>query len=172
MRFGLGDNTIVEKKRTVVSPKIPSFAPTPTGHPSPTLYYVMALPFLGLLLYLGIYMYRVQLNAKMLEVERPVLSQYRPLRIEDLNPFLIQQLEHRYPKPVEIRLEKYQNRVLLRIYSHDKVALQRPPIYGDLAPDEILQHYYDKTGDRADSIKITYRKGVPYLFIYSSDDMP
>jgi hypothetical protein len=171
MRLGLGDEPVVEQTRVPRAPSSsPRLAPA-SGHPAPLLYALLILPLFGILVWAGLTFHNTRVEAEIAGTERPVFSQLRPLRLDDLDPTLRDRMASRYPAPVSVRLMKHRGNFFLRIYSRNRVVRERKVVYGDLNADGILQRYYDRTGDRADSIELKYRRGTPYVYIYSSSDL-
>jgi hypothetical protein len=172
MRLGLGDEPVFEQTRATVPSTLPT-ASRPlitSGHPTPLLYLLLILPFLGLLAWTGVYFYNVSLDAQMGKSERPLFSQLRPMMLDDLTPVLRERWEAAYQPPVDLRLEEHKGRMLLCVYSRKKPVGRRSVLPEDLDVESILNRYYTETGDRADTVRLRYRRGIPFVLIFSSED--
>jgi hypothetical protein len=131
---------------------------------------VLAVPFLLVLIWAGFFVYNLQQDQKQGLADRPYFSQYRPMKPSDLNPIFITQMEKRFGKPVEVKLEKNRRQIQLRVFHQGQLVYHRPALAADLDTEAILRAYHEKTEDTADSVSLNYRNGKPYVFIYSASD--
>jgi hypothetical protein len=127
------------------------------------------LPFLGLLLWAAAEFRTAQLDAQLQAENLPLFSSLRPLKLDDLKPGVAAEIAPAVRQPT-LKLEPYKGRVLLRVYDHGKPVRQRKALSRDLYEETILQRYYERTGDHADSVQLRYRRGKPYVFIFSEAD--
>ena len=173
MKLGLGDDPAAPVRAPAVrTPSMPVPRPSYGGsHPLPVLHLLFAVPFLAILAWAGVFLYDMRLDAQDADSARPIFSQLRPLRLDDLSPALWDRMAARFGKPIDLRLERYRGQVQLSIYHAGQRVRHRSLAAMDLNRDVILSRYHDSTGDQADTVIVRYRRGVPFVLIYSSEDM-